>query len=65
MIGHLPIFSANMPKGIFAAIAVKDRRLMIMPSSKVVAPFSVMYKERIGCTVSVARKSAIDVIVKR
>jgi len=40
--GHLPIFSARMPMGIFAAMAVKDRRLMIIPSSRVVAPFSLM-----------------------
>lgn len=39
MMDHLPTCSARMPKGIFAAIAVKDRRLMITPSWSVVAPF--------------------------
>ena len=39
MMGHLPIFSDSMPRGIFAVMAVKDRRLIIIPSSRVVAPF--------------------------
>jgi hypothetical protein len=42
MMGQRPIFSASMPRGIFAAMATKDRRLIIIPSSSVVAPFSVM-----------------------
>jgi hypothetical protein len=42
MMGHLPTFSASMPSGIFAAMAVKERRLIIIPSWRVVAPFSVM-----------------------
>ena len=42
MMGHLPIFSASMPRGIFVAMVAKDRRLIIMPSWRVVAPFSVM-----------------------
>ena len=42
IIGHLPTRSASMPRGILAAIATKDRRLIIIPSSKVVAPFCVM-----------------------
>ena len=42
MMSHLPVLSASMPMGIFATMAVKDRRLIIMPSSRFVAPFSVM-----------------------
>jgi len=42
MTGHLPILPASMPRGIFVAMVVKARRLIIMPSSRVVAPFSVM-----------------------
>jgi hypothetical protein len=65
MIDHLPTRSANMPKGILAAMAVKDKRLIIIPSSKVVAPFSTMYKGRIGWVICVARKSVIDVAVRK
>ena len=39
---HLLTRSASMPKGILAAIATKDRRLIIIPISKVLAPFCVM-----------------------
>lgn len=42
MMGHLPTFSDSMPKGIFAAMAVKDSRLIIVPSSRVVAPLCMM-----------------------
>ena len=42
MMGNLPILSDNMLRGIFAMMAVKDRRLIIVPSSRVVAPFCVM-----------------------
>ncbi len=42
MMGHLPMRSASTPNGIFAAMAVKERRLIIMPSWRVVAPFSVI-----------------------
>jgi hypothetical protein len=65
MIGHLPMRSASMPKGILAAMATKDRMLIIIPSSKVDAPFCMMYNGRMGCVVWVARKSVIDVAVKR
>jgi len=65
IIGHLPTRSANMPRGILTAIATKDRRLIIIPSSKALAPFCVMYSGRIGCIVSDARNRVIDVPVKR
>ena len=65
MIDHLPTRSANMPKGILAAIAVKDKRLIITPSSKVVAPFSTMYRGKMGWVVWVARKSVMDVAVRK
>lgn len=39
---HLPTRSASMLRGIFAAMATKDRRLIIIPSSRVVAPFCMM-----------------------
>ena len=32
MMGHLPAFSASRPRGIFAAMVVKERRLIITPS---------------------------------
>ena len=65
MMGHLPSFSASKPRGIFAAMVVKERRLIIMPSWRVVAPFSVMYRGRIGWAVSEARKRVMDVTVRR
>jgi hypothetical protein len=42
IIGHRPTRSARSPKGIFAAIATNERRLIIIPSSKVEAPLAVM-----------------------
>lgn len=63
--GHLPTRSASMPRGILAAIATKDRRLIIIPSSKVVAPFCVMYRGRMGCIVWDAMKRDMDVTVRR
>jgi len=62
--GHLPIFSDSIPRGIFAITATKDKRLIIIPSSKAVAPFCIMYKGRMGSVVSVARNMAIDVAVR-
>lgn len=64
MIGHLPMRSASMPNGILAAMATNDRRLIIIPSSKVVAPFCMMYSDRMGCVVWVARKRVMDVAVR-
>jgi len=63
--GHLPIRSASTPRGILAAMVVNERRLIITPSSKVVAPFSVMYRGNMGCVVWVARKRVMDVAVRR
>lgn len=39
---YLPKCSARMPRGTFATTAVKERRLMIIPSWRVVAPFCVI-----------------------
>jgi len=63
--GHLPIFSDSIPRGILAMMAVKDKRLIIIPSSKAAAPFCVMYKGRMGSVVSVARNVVMDVAVRR
>ena len=65
MMGHLPTFSASTPRGILVAMAVKERRLIIIPSSRVVAPFSVMYRGRMGCVVVEARKMVMEVAVRR
>lgn len=46
-------------------MVVKYKRLIIVPSSKVVAPFCVMYKGRMGIGISVARNTATDVIIRR